>query len=318
MKGNTLKDKILYIYSIAGILIILILMMIILTFMTDAFFTYRNIINIIRQITFYAIIGLGEMLVIIGGDFDLSPGSVVGLTSVLTAMSIQTTTNNSIVIPFLIMLAIGGSVGLVNGVLVAYARMPAFIATLGTQTLVRGLALLISNGNPVSNLKSSFTFLGGGVIGNIPVPVIILAIVAAITWYIMKYTRLGRHVYAIGGNMEAAIVSGINAKMIKVFTFAFCGVLAALAGVILTARVQSGQPSLGSGFELQAIAGCVIGGVSLAGGVGTVAGVFFGIMLIGVLNNGMDLMNVSGYMQQIVQGLIIIGAVMIDMKRNKA
>ncbi len=279
--------------------------------------TANNLINIVRQVTFWAIIGLGALLTLIGGDFDLSPGSVVGLVSVLSAMTIQADLHNSLVLPILVTIGVGLAVGLVNGILIAYLNMPAFIATLGTQLLVRGLALYISNGRPVSNLDETFTFLGGGSIGIIPVPVIILIILALLTWYLLKYTRLGRHIYAIGGNAQAAVVSGVNARAVKLFTFVFAGVMAAISGMILTARVASGQPSLGEQFEMKAISGCVIGGVSLKGGIGSVYSLICGILVIGVLNNGMDLMNVSGYMQQIAEGVILILAVLLDVFRSR-
>lgn len=307
----------MYVYEKAGVLIILLLMMLILTLMTDKFLTYRNLINTVRQVTFWAMIGLGAMVCLVGGDFDLSAGSVVALTSVLSAMSIQESLRNSIILPFLIAIAVGIVVGIVNGILIAYIGMPAFIATLGTQLSLRGLALYISNGRPISNLDPKFNNLGAGSIGFIPIPVLILIIMVLITWYIMKYTRLGRHVYAMGGNPQAAIVSGVNVKKLKVFTYVFAGVTASIAGMILTARVASGNAASGEGFEMKAITGCVIGGVSLDGGIGSVYGVICGILVIGVLNNGMDLMNVSGYMQQIAQGLIIIVAVVIDVLRAK-
>lgn len=263
-------------------------------------------------------VGMGAMVVLVGGDFDFSAGSVIGITSILATMPISGNPDMPIIVSFLIAVGVGLVVGLINGVLVAYCGMPAFIATLGMQTLLRGLALYIANGRPISGLPEKFNFLGGGSIGIIPVPVIILIILSFITWYLMKYTRLGRHIYAIGGNSQAATVSGVNAKAIKVFTFIFAGITAAIAGLILTARIASGNASSGEGYELQAIAGCVIGGVSLNGGVGSVYGVICGVLVIGVLNNGMDLMNVSGYMQKVAQGIIIIVAVLLDVIRAKS
>lgn len=317
MINRSIKEKIMYIYHRAGVFIILLLMMIILTIMTDTFLTANNLINIVRQVTFWAIIGLGALVTLTGGDFDLSPGSVVGLVSVLSAMTIQDSLGNSVALPVLTALALGTAVGLVNGVLIAYLKMPAFIATLGTQLLLRGLALYISNGRPVSNLASGFTYLGGGSIGIIPVPVIILAALSVFTWYLLKYTRLGRHIYAIGGNAQAAVVSGVNVKAVKLFTYIYAGIMAAIAGMLLTARVASGQPGLEESFEMKAISGCVIGGVSLNGGIGSVYSLICGILIIGVLNNGIDLMNINGYMQQIAEGLILILAVLLDVFRSR-
>lgn len=319
MKDKSLKNKVMQIYGKAGVLIILLLMVVILAILRPGtFFSYRNLINIVRQVSFYAMVGMGAMVVLVGGDFDLSAGSVIGITSILATMPISGNPDMPIIVSFLIAVGVGLVVGLINGVLVAYCRMPAFIATLGMQTLLRGLALYIANGRSISGLPEKFNFLGGGSIGIIPVPVIILIILSFITWYLMKYTRLGRHIYAIGGNSQAATVSGVNAKAIKVFTFIFAGITAAIAGLILTARIASGNASSGEGYELQAIAGCVIGGVSLNGGVGSVYGVICGVLVIGVLNNAMDLMNVSGYMQKVAQGIIIIVAVLLDVIRAKS
>lgn len=188
---------------------------------------------------------------------------------------------------------------------------------MGSQIICRGLALLIADGRPINGLSDSFVWLGAGSIGLLPIPVIFIIISAIITWYLMKYTKTGRHIYAVGGNAQAALVSGIKTKRIKLFVFMFEGVLCAIAGMVLTARVSSGQPSLGEGFEMDAIAGAVIGGVSLSGGVGTIYGVVCGALVIGVLNNGMDLLNINGYWQQIAQGALIVLAVTLDILRQK-
>lgn len=309
---NTLMD----VYGKAGILIILLLMVIALSIGTDTFLTTRNLINVIRQITFYAMIGLGEMAIIVTGGFDMSAGSIVGLTSILTAMAAQ---NAELPVLVIVMVAVatGLAVGLFNGGLVAYVGVPPFIATMGSQIICRGLALLISNGRPINGLNEDFTFLGSGSIGPIPIPILFLILTTLITWYMMKYTKTGRHIYAVGGNAQAALVSGIKTKRIRLFVFLFEGVLCAIAGMVLTARVDSGQPSLGEGFEMDAIAGAVIGGVSLSGGVGTIYGVICGSLVIGVLNNGMDLLNINGYWQQIAQGAIIVLAVTLDILRKK-
>ena len=227
-------------------------------------------------------------------------------------------TERGVGLPLLIAVAVGLAVGFVNGFLIAYCSLPAFIATLGTQTLLRGLALYIANGKPISGLSEKFTNVGGGSIGIVPIPVIILIILGLVTWYIMKYTRLGRHIYAIGGNAQAAVVSGVNAKRVKLFTYLYAGVMAAIAGVILTARVASGNAALGETYEMKAITGCVIGGVSLNGGIGSIYGMICGILVVGVLTNGMDLMNVSGYMQKVAEGIIMIIAVLLDVVRAKS
>lgn len=313
---RSIKDIVMDFYGKAGILIILLIMVIGLSVGTDTFLTYRNLINVLRQITFYAMIGFGEMAIIITGGFDMSAGSIVGLTSVLTAMVAQNASTPVIVI-FLVAAMIGLAVGMFNGGMVAYVGVPPFIATMGSQIICRGLALLIADGRPINGLSDSFVWLGAGSIGLLPIPVIFMIISAIITWYLMKYTKTGRHIYAVGGNAQAALVSGIKTKRIKLFVFMFEGVLCAIAGMVLTARVSSGQPSLGEGFEMDAIAGAVIGGVSLSGGVGTIYGVVCGALVIGVLNNGMDLLNINGYWQQIAQGALIVLAVTLDILRQK-
>lgn len=316
MKNKSLRTKIMDIYGKAGVLIILLIMIIALSIGTDTFLTYRNLINVVRQIAFYAMIGLGAMCVIITTGIDLSAGSVVGVTSIFVAMIAQNQ-ESSIFVIFLTAILIGVIFGSINGGLIAFGGIPPFIATLGTQTVGRGLALLIANGRPISGLSDSFTFLGLGSIGPIPMPIIFLIILSALTWYILKYTKTGRHIYALGGNEQAALVSGINTKLVKLFVYIYAAILAAVSGLVLTARVASGQPSLGDGYELQAIAGAVIGGISLSGGAGTVYGVICGTLVMGVLNNGMDLLNINGYWQQIAQGAIIILAVFMDVLRQK-
>ncbi len=218
----------------------------------------------------------------------------------------------------MITIVIGAVFGLINGGLVAYCKMPPFIVTLGTQIIGRGAALLITNGRPVSPVDSKLEFLGGGSIGFLPMPIILMVICSLLTWYMLRYTKIGRHIYAIGGNEQAAKVSGINVKRVKLFVYVFASIMAAIAGLSLTGRVASGQPSLGDGYELFAIAGAVIGGTSLSGGAGTVYGVICGSLVIGVLNNGMDLLGLSGYWQQVAQGSIIILAVLLDIVRQNA
>ncbi len=315
-KNKSIKNTLLTIYAKAGVLIILLIMCLFLVLMTDTFLTSRNLINVVRQIVFYNMIGLGVMCIIITGGIDLSSGSVVGLTSILVGKFAQNH-DLPIITFFLIAIAVGLVFGLLNGVMVSFAKIPPFIATLGTQIIGRGLALLISNGRPFSGLSDKFVFMGAGSIGPIPLPIIFLIVTAAITWYILRYLKLGRHIFAIGGNEQAAIVSGVKTRLVKLFVYVYAAVLAALSGMVLTARVASGQPSLGVGFESQAIAGAVIGGVSLSGGSGTVYGVIIGTLVIGVLNNGMDLLNVNGYWQQIAQGVIIIIAVLLDILRRR-
>jgi inositol transport system permease protein len=222
-----------------------------------------------------------------------------------------------LIVPILAACAVGALVGLINGSLVAKARIPPFIATLGTYTAVRGAALLYTSGRPISDLTDEYNFIGQGDVYGLPVPIIILVVMAVVTHILYAHTKFGKYIYAIGGNEQAARVSGINASRYKMLIYVYASFLAALAGLVVSSRIGSGQPGLGVGYELDAIAAAVIGGTSLsAGGIGTVAGTIVGALIIGVLNNTLDLMNVSAYWQQIIKGCIIVGAVIIDQLKH--
>ena len=230
------------IYSKAGILLVLLIMCVILAIVTDNFLTANNIINIFRQISFYCMIGIGSMMVIVIQGIDMSPGSVIGVTGVVAMMG--TEGKGNVVLWFVLAILVGAIFGVLNGFLVAYCNMPAFIVTLGTQIVGRGIALLMTEGHPIIGLNKKLLYLGGGTVGPIPMPVILMAILCVISWYILRYTRFGRHVYAIGGNEQAAKTSGINVRMTKMFVYIYAGVLAAIAGMSLTGRVASGQPGM--------------------------------------------------------------------------
>lgn len=303
------------IYEKFGIFIVLIVMGAILSFMTPNFLTTINLLNIIRQISFIAIIGFGVTIIIITTGIDLSSGSVVGLTSVVVASAAHPG-QFPLVVTILIGIGVGALAGLVNGTIVAKGKIPPFIATLGMYTSARGAASLYSDGRPIGDLKESFIYIGAGKFLGIPVPIIILVVVLIITHIMMTQTRFGRHIFALGGNEQAAIISGINVNRVKILVYMYAGALASIAGLVLTARISSGQPGLGLGFELDAIASAVIGGTSLTGGVGSVFGTMAGALVIGVINNGMDLLQINAYWQQIVKGLIIVAAVLIDRLKN--
>jgi len=253
--------------------------------------------------------------VLLTGGGDLSLGSVVALTGVVAACFAHPG-QHSVVIPVLAGVLAGTACGAVNGVVVTKGGVAPFIATLGMMTVARGLALVISGGRPVSNLSDPFKSIGGDVAG-FPVPILILFAVAALSWVFLANTRLGRYLYAVGGNETAARASGINVHAVKLFAYTICGALAGLAGVVLAARITTGQPNAGLAYELDAIAAVVIGGTSLSGGVGGVGGTLLGALLMGVLNNGLDLLNVSSYYQQIVKGVVIVGAVWMDRRGRK-
>lgn len=304
-------------YNRYGIFFILIALVVLMSVLSPSFLTVINIMNVVRQISFIAIVGIGVTMVIITTGIDLSSGSVIALASVVSASFAHPNTY-PLVVPVLLGLAMGVLCGAVNGSIIAKAKIPPFIVTLGMMTVARGAALLYSNGKPIGNFTNEFIFLGAGKIMGIPVPIIILLFVAIITHIMLNNTKFGRHVYAIGGNEQAAIISGVNVNKVKVLVYTYASFLAALAGIVLTARISSGQPGLGVSYELDAIAAAVIGGTSLStGGIGTVAGTITGALIIGVINNGMDLLNVSAYWQQIVKGVIIVAAVLLDQMKNK-
>jgi ribose/xylose/arabinose/galactoside ABC-type transport system permease subunit len=298
-----------------GIYIAFALLVMVLGIISPPFFNPSNIINILRQTSVNGIIAIGMTLIIITGGIDLSVGSLLALSAVI-ATSFAHPGDWPLVVPVFLGLLVGLGGGLVNGLLVAKKRMAPFIVTLGMMTAARGLALVYTNGRPVINLSDGYNNIGGGYIAGLPVPVLVFTGIVALGAFVLHYTRFGRYIFAVGGNELAAKVSGIDTDKIKISVYAITGALAGLAGVVLSSRVMSGSASTGQGYELDAIAAVVIGGTSLKGGVGTIAGTVVGALIIGVMNNGLDLMNVSSYWQQIVKGLIIVLAVMLD-KKNK-
>ena len=295
--------------------------------LSPAFVSSTNLINVVRQMSIVGLIALGVTGVIVSAGIDLSSGSVVGLTAVVAASLAQDPEYSTpfypglhlpLVVPVLAACLVGALVGLINGTLVAKTRIPPFIATLGTYTAIRGLALLYTGGRPISDLTDSYNFIGQGDVFGLPVPIIILVIMATVTHILYAHTKFGKYIYAIGGNEQAARVSGIDSSRYKMLIYVYASFLAGLAGLVVSSRIGSGQPGLGVGYELDAIAAAVIGGTSLsAGGIGTVAGTIVGALIIGVLNNTLDLMNVSAYWQQIIKGCIIVGAVIIDQLKHR-
>jgi inositol transport system permease protein len=309
-----------------GIFLVFIAMLIVASILSPAFLSPTNLINVVRQMSVVGLIALGVTGVIVSAGIDLSSGSVVGLSAVVAASLAQLPDyaaayykglNLPVFVAVLAACAVGALVGLLNGGLVAKTRIPPFIATLGTLTTIRGLAYLYTSGRPVSDLTDDYNFIGQGDFLGIPVPILILVIMAIITHVLYSQTKFGKYIYAIGGNEQAARVSGINVSKYKMLMYVYAGLLSGLAGLVVSARIGSGQSGQGVGYELDAIAAAVIGGASLsAGGIGTVAGTIVGALIIGVLNNILDLTNVSAYWQQIVKGCIIVGAVIIDQLKH--
>lgn len=306
-----------------GILIALIVTCVVLTFANEYFLTTRNIVNVLRQTSINGILAIGMTFVILTRGIDLSVGSVVALAGVVSASFATTSTASIAGGPFAapLAIAVGLSVGMlagaVSGIVVSRFAVPAFVATLGMLSAARGLALLYTGGKPVPALTDSYRWIGTDDIFSIPMPVVLFALVFGISLWVLSSTRFGRHVYAAGGNPHAARVSGINVSRVKLMVYVISGGLAALAGMILAARTGSALTQAGIAYELDAIAAVVIGGTSLSGGVGKVTGTVIGALLIGVVNNGLDLMGVESYYQQVIKGLLIVAAVMLDQARHK-
>ncbi|WP_342048256.1 ABC transporter permease [Bacillus sp. OTU530] len=310
------KKQISAILNKYGIVFIFIAMCILMSILSPAFLNVNNLINVVRQISFIGIVAMGMTMVIITTGVDLSPGSVIALVSVVAA-SYAHPGEYPLFVPLLIGMAIGAAAGFINGAISAKGKIPPFIATLGMMTAARGLALLYSDGRPIGNLSESFMFIGKGTIAGIPFPILIFIVMGIISHIMLSQMRFGKYTYAIGGNEQAARICGIPVDRYKIMIFTYAGLLAGIAGLMLTARISAGQPSLGLMYELDAIAAAVIGGTSLNGGIGTIPGTMIGALIIGVLNNGLDLMNVSSYWQQILKGAIIVAAVLLDSRKNK-
>jgi len=298
-----------------GMVLILLLMVIGFSTVKPVFLRSANIINIFRQVAVIGTLALGVTLVIITGGIDLSSGSVVALVGVITAT--MAAPGNNIFLAVLIGLGVGILCGLINGAILSKTGIPPFIATLGMMTAARGAALLFTGGKPVSHISEPFLILGSGKIGLLPVPVLIFLLMGLITHILLRKTKFGKTIYSIGGNVQAAKLCGINVNKVLILVYGYAGLMAAVGGIILTARVSSGNPTAGLAYELDAIAATVIGGTSLTGGVGLISGTIIGALIIGVLNNGLTLIGVSPNWQQIIKALIIVGAVILDTYRHK-
>jgi len=298
-----------------GLAIALAALMLGLALARPNFLTLGNLINLVRQISINGILAVGVTYVLLTGGVDLSLGSLVALTGVVAAMFAHPG-QYPVIVPILAGVAAGGVCGVANGLLVTRGRMAPFVVTLGMMTSARGLALLLSGGRPVSNLSTAFTRMGSGDFAGVPTPTWILLAVAAASHLFLRKMRMGRHVYAVGGNENAARASGVHVNSVKLACYTICGAMAGLAGVVLASRITTGQPNAGIGYELDAIAAVVIGGTSLNGGSGGIGGTILGALLIGVINNGLDLLNVSSYYQQVIKGLIIVGAVWLDRSKK--
>lgn len=307
-----------------GIIVAFLVLCIGLSIISPYFLTTQNILNVLRQSSINGILAIGMTFVILTRGIDLSVGSVVALTGVVSA-SLATTSPVAGVFgaPYPAVMAIATGIGVgflcgaVSGITVSRFNVPAFVVTLGMLSAARGLTLIYTDGRPVPSLTPQFRWIGTGEVFGIPVPIIILLLVFAVSYWVLNNTRFGRQVYAVGGNPRAAHTSGINITRVRLSVYVISGCTAALAGMILAARTGSGLTQAGIAYELDAIAAVVIGGTSLAGGFGTMLGTLFGVLIIAVTNNGLDLLGVDSNFQQIIKGLMIVGAVMIDSARQR-
>ncbi|WP_448462976.1 ABC transporter permease [Martelella sp. AMO21009] len=306
-----------------GILIALILVCIVLSIVSENFLSPRNIVNVLRQTSINGILAIGMTFVILTRGIDLSVGSVVALAGVVSA-SFATTSSSAFIpgtpyiapIAIVIGLAAGIAMGAISGTAVARFSVPAFVATLGMLSAARGLTLIYSGGRPIPALTDGYRWIGTGDIFGLPIPIILFALVFLVAHFVLTNTRFGRHIYAVGGNPHAAKVSGLSVNRIRFMVYVISGALAGLAGMVLAARTGSALPQAGVAYELDAIAAVVIGGTSLSGGIGRVSGTVIGALLIGVMNNGLDLLGVESYYQQVIKGALIVAAVMLDRSRK--
>lgn len=299
-----------------GILVAFVVLCVVLSSWSPFFLTWNNWTNIIRQTAINGILAIGVTFVILARGIDLSVGSVMALAGAIGASFVVLPDPSWVGFAIIGALLTGATAGAINGLLVAYVRVPAFVVTLGMLSAARGAVFIFTDGRPISNLSPAFLWFGNGYVLGVPVPIITLFTVFAIAAFALRHTVLGRHIYAVGGGEKAAKTSGIRTGRVILTTYLISGFLAGLAGLILTARTTAALPQAGVAYELDAIAAVVIGGTSLGGGRGTLIGTLFGALIIGTINNGLDLLGVSSYYQQVVKGAIIVCAVMLDTNRR--
>ncbi len=294
-----------------GTLAVLVALGGIISVLTPYFLTVPNLLNVAQQTVINAVIAVGMTLVIISAGIDLSVGSILAFAGVVLAQALHA--GWPLPLAILAGVGVGTACGLVNGLLITMGRLPPFIATLGMMSVARGAALLATGGRPVSGFGESFRWLANGRLATVPAAVVLMLLVYAAAYFVLRRTKFGRYVYAVGGNEEAALLSGVPVGICKIAIYGSCGGLAGLAAVVLTSRLNSAQPIAGLSYELDAIAAAVIGGASLMGGEGSVLGTLVGALIMGVLRNGLNLLGVSSFVQQVFIGVVIIAAVLLDM-----
>lgn len=300
----------------SGSVIGLVVLFVVISCLNSSFIDPSNLKNLLRQVSINALISFGMTFVILTGGIDLSVGSILALSSALMGSFIKGGMDP--IFGIVLACLIGAALGSVNGLVITYGKVAPFIATLATMTIFRGLTLVYTNGNPISNLTDSDAFLefGQGYVAGLPVPAVMMLIMFFILWFVLHKTPLGRKTYAVGGNEKVSFIAGIKINRIKIFAYTVTGFLCGMAGAILTSRLNSAQPTAGTGYELDAIAAVVLGGTSLSGGKGRIVGTIIGALIIGTLNNGLNILNVSSFYQQVVKGIVILLAVLMDRKKN--
>ena len=309
---ETKKINIMRIVGNYGMYIAFVILVVALAIASPAFLTFTNIINILRQISVIGIIAIGMTFVIATGGIDLSVGAIVALVGVISTSLVVEGSGTPLIVSVLAGVGVGLLCGMFSGLFIAKLGVPEFIATLATMTIARGLCYVYTDGRPITGFREDYKVIGGGSVGIVPIPVLIFLIIIVIGIVMLNFSKFGRQVLAVGGNEKAAIVSGINAARIKFICYALSGVASAIAGIVLSSRTQTGQPAAGDGNELDAITAVGIGGASLSGGSGSIIGTVVGMLIIGVMTNGLDLLNVSSYYQQVIKGIIILIAVLSD------
>ncbi|QLI76637.1 ribose ABC transporter permease RbsC [Bacillus pumilus] len=316
MKPLTSNGRFDHIMQKLGPFLGLIILVAIVSILNPAFLEPLNILNLLRQISINALIAFGMTFVILTGGIDLSVGAILALSSALTAGFIVSGMDP--IFAIIVGCIIGAILGMVNGLLITKGKMAPFIATLATMTIFRGLTLVYTDGNPITGLGSNYAFqlFGRGYFLGIPVPAITMLLTFIVLWVLLHKTPFGRRTYAIGGNEKASLISGIKVPRVKIMIYSLAGFMSALAGAILTSRLNSAQPTAGTSYELDAIAAVVLGGTSLSGGRGRIVGTLIGVLIIGVLNNGMNLLGVSSFYQSVVKGIVILIAVLLDRKKS--
>ena len=307
-----MKNTMKYMSELTTVIALIILMAVI-NIINSNFLTANNLLNLLLQVTSNALIAFGMTFVILTGGIDLSVGSILALSSALTAGLLGS--GMPVTLAILISLILGCILGMMNGLLISYGKLAPFIVTLATMTIFRGATLVYTNGNPITKGLSDtflFQFLGQGYIVGIPFPVIIMFIVFIVLYVLLHKTAFGKSVYAIGGNEKAAYISGVKLNKVKIIIYSISGIMASISGLIITSRLSSAQPTAGASYEMDAIAAVVLGGTSLSGGKGRILGTLIGALIIGVLNNGLNIIGVSAFWQQVVKGVVILIAVLID------